>query len=53
MLSLVQKEPYFYELFEYILHGFSLEIISETLQTPIKTFVQHFEQTKLDSDIHC
>ena len=27
-----------------ILHGFSSEIINETSQTPIKTFLQYFEQ---------
>ena len=27
--------------------GFLSEIISETLQTPIKTFLQHFEQKNI------
>ena len=43
MLSSVQEEPQFYELFETILHGFLSEIISKTSQIPIKTFLQHFE----------
>ena len=34
----------FYELVENILHGFLLKIISETSQTPTKTFLWHFEQ---------
>ena len=38
-------------MFENILHGFSSEIISETSKIPIKTFVQHFEQKNIFSDI--
>ena len=42
----------FYELFEDILHDFLLEIISETLQIPIKTILQLFEETRITiSDI--
>ena len=33
------------------MHGFSSEIISETSKIPIKTFVQHFEQKNIFSDI--
>ena len=33
------------------MHGFSTEIISETLQTTIKTLVQYFEQKNIFSDI--
>ena len=51
MLFSVQEEPQFYELFENILHGLSWKIISETSQALIKTFVQHFEQKNIFSDI--
>ena len=40
-------EPHFYELFENIVqHGFLLEMISETLQTPTETFLHFFEEKK-------
>ena len=52
MLSSVEEEPYLYELIENILHGSSSQIISEASQTPIKAFIQYFEQQKnIFSDI--
>ena len=39
MLSSVWEKPLFYELFDTLLHGYSLEIITETPHTPIKRFV--------------
>ena len=41
------------DLLENILHGFSSEIISETLQTPFKTLVQYFEQKIYLVTFHC
>ena len=43
-LSSAQKEPRFCELFKNILHRFLLEVIRETLQTPIKTFPKYYDQ---------
>ena len=33
------------------MHGFLSEIITKTSQTPIKTFLQHFEQNNIFNDI--
>lgn len=44
MLSSVKEELYFYDLSERILYAFLSEIICETSQTPIKTFLYHFKQ---------
>lgn len=47
MLSSAQEEPQFYELFENVLLGFLSEIISETLQEPIETFLQLFKEKRI------
>ena len=47
MVSSAEEEPQLYELFENILHCFLLEVITETSQTPIETFLQHFEQESI------
>ena len=47
------RQTQLYELFENILHGFLSEIISETSQTPIETFLQYFEEKRIIfSDIY-
>ena len=47
MLSSVQEKPYFYEFFQNILQGFLSELINETSQGPIKTFLQHVNQKSI------
>ena len=47
MFSLVKEEPQFYELFKNISHGVLLEIINQISQTPVKTFLHHFEQKSI------
>ena len=47
------RKTQLYELFENILHGFLSEIISETSQAPIETFLQYFEEKRIIfSDIY-
>ena len=47
MFFITPEEPQFYELFENVLLGFLSEIISETLQEPIETFLQLFKEKRI------
>ena len=40
-------KAYFYQFFHNILQDFLSEVISETSQAPIKSFLQYFEQKSI------